>query len=143
MDNEALMGLIQLYLLKKKGLIREINSFSLEYQRHQQNNHRTLSYRNRLILCLLILGDVPININCRCVWSYLKNNRWWTEIVPSMTEQQFKNNFRLNRTTFNELVRQIGPSLQKDDTSFRPAVPVDKRIACALYLIGLTNSFYG
>jgi hypothetical protein len=59
-------------MLKKKRLLRGINNFRLEHQHHQQNNHCTLSYRNRLISCLLIVGNVPINTNRRCVWSYKK-----------------------------------------------------------------------
>ena len=142
MNTKALMGLMQLYLLKKKRLDREINYFRSESQRHQQNNHRALSYRNRLILWLLKLFNVSININRRCIWSYMKNSRWWSEIVPSMTERQFKEYFRLNRMTFYGLVRQIGPHLRKENTTFRVAVPVEKKVACALYLIGLTDSFY-
>ena len=142
MNTKALMGLMQLYLLKKKRLDREINYFRRESQRHQQNNHRALPYQNRLILWLLMLFNVSININRRWIWSYMKDSRWWSEIVPSMTEQQFKENFRLNRTTFYELVRQIGQHLRKESTTFRVAVPVEKNVACALYLIGLTNSFY-
>jgi len=141
MDDKTLLGLVQLYLLKKKRLLREINNFSLEFYRHRQNNHRALSYRNRLILCLLILSNASLNLNRRCVWSFMKNSRWWSEIVPSMTDQRFKENFRLNRTTFYELVREIGPHLQKNDTIFRPAVPVDKKVACALYLIGSISFF--
>ena len=110
MNTKALMGLMQLYLLKKKRLDCEINYFRRESQRHQQNNHR-LCYRNRLILCFLMLFNVSININRRCIWSYMKNSRWWSEILPSMTERQFKENFRSNRMTFYELVRQIGPHL--------------------------------
>ncbi|CAF0959072.1 unnamed protein product [Adineta ricciae] len=55
-----------------------------------------------------------------------------------MTDSQFKENFRLNRTTYNELIRQIGPHLQREDTTFRLAIPVEKRVACALYLLGST-----
>ncbi|CAF3068258.1 unnamed protein product [Rotaria sp. Silwood2] len=56
-----------------------------------------------------------------------------------MTEKQFKDNFRIQRSTFTQLINQIGPYLKKEDTILRAAIPVDKRIACALYLLGTTS----
>ena len=83
--------------------------------------------------------DDPIHVNPRQIWSYKTSNRWWSEIVPTMTEQQFKNNFRLNRSTFSALLRCIGPYLQKMDTQLREAIPVEKRVALALYSLGSTS----
>ncbi|CAF4211088.1 unnamed protein product, partial [Rotaria sordida] len=56
-----------------------------------------------------------------------------------MTEKQFKDNFRTQRSTFAQLVNQIGIYLKKKDTVLRLAIPVDKRVACALYLLGTTG----
>ncbi|CAF2774815.1 unnamed protein product [Rotaria sp. Silwood2] len=64
--------------------------------------------------------------------------RWWTEIVPLMTDIQFKENFRIKRSTFDDLVRIVGPHISKQDTNYRAAIPVQKRIACALYILGST-----
>ena len=53
-----------------------------------------------------------------------------------MTNKEFKSNFRLERSTYFELLQQIAPHLQKSDTKLRISVPVDKVVCCALYLIG-------
>ncbi|CAF3621400.1 unnamed protein product, partial [Rotaria sp. Silwood2] len=45
----------------------------------------------------------------------------------------------IQRSTFTQLINQIGPYLKKEDTILRAAIPVDKRIACALYLLGTTS----
>ena len=58
------------------------------------------------------------------------------DIVPRTTNKQFKENFRIERSTFLELVQQIGPHLQKNDTALRVAIPVEQRIALSLYSLG-------
>ncbi len=56
-----------------------------------------------------------------------------------MTEKQFKDNFRVERSTFFEIINQTRPYLSKSDTNYRAAVPVEKRVACALYALGSTS----
>ena len=54
----------------------------------------------------------------------------------SNTNKQLKGNFRVERSTFLELIQQIGPYLQKNDTALRVAIPVEQRMALSLYLLG-------
>jgi hypothetical protein len=56
-----------------------------------------------------------------------------------ITDKQFKNNFRRKGSTFSALVHQVGPYLHKNDTNYRAAVLVDKRVACTLYVLGSSN----
>lgn len=56
-----------------------------------------------------------------------------------MTPKQFKDNFRVERSTCLMLLQQMGPHLRKDDTNFRLAVPVEKRLCCALYALGSSS----
>ena len=50
-----------------------------------------------------------------------------------------KNNFRIERSTFRSLLKTIGSHLQKLDTNYRKSIPVDRRIACALYSLGSSS----
>jgi hypothetical protein len=127
------------YLSKKKRYNREITNIRLECQRLHQKYHRISTVRTKLITCLLMLIDDPLCTNRRITWSHSKNDKWWTEIVPDMTERQFKDNFRLQRSTFSALIYHIGPYIQKKDTILRPSIPVQKRIAVALYALGSTS----
>ena len=49
-----------------------------------------------------------------------------------MTEDIFKENFRMKRKTFFYIVSRIGSDMKTNDTTFRLAIPVEKKIAIAL-----------
>ncbi|CAF0853809.1 unnamed protein product [Rotaria sordida] len=110
----------------------------IEYEHQKRKQRRALLCRNMFIYYLHFLIDQSINIYPRTIWSYSKSGYWWSNIVPMMNDKQFKNNFRIQRSTFKEILDQVGPYLKKKDTVLRPAIPVDKRLACALYLLGST-----
>jgi hypothetical protein len=56
-----------------------------------------------------------------------------------MSDKQFKENFRVERSTFLSLINQIGPFLEKLNTNYRTSIPVKQRIACALYTLGSSS----
>ncbi|CAF3550803.1 unnamed protein product [Rotaria socialis] len=85
---------------------------------------------------LMMLLDNSIEPSRRMVWSRDKSLEWWTEIVPKMDDKQFKENFRLERSTVSLLIKHVGPLLKKNETQLRSAIPVEKRICCALYNLG-------
>ena len=47
--------------------------------------------------------------------------------------------FAFSSPTFAQLIKQVGPHLRRNDTTLRRAVPVEKRIACAIYALGSTS----
>ncbi|CAF0950124.1 unnamed protein product [Rotaria sordida] len=55
------------------------------------------------------------------------------------SRSEVKENFRIQRSTFGELVRLVGPHVFKNDTNYRAAIPVEKRIACVLYALGSSS----
>ena len=57
----------------------------------------------------------------------------------TMDNRQFKENVRLGQSTFEQLVEQVRPHMQRADTILRSAIPVEKRIACALYAVRSTS----
>jgi hypothetical protein len=134
-----ILTLYQFHLIKQRRLNREITNLRFEYHRLQRLREKSLRKRNQLLTHLLLMIDDAIYLNPRVCWSYSKSHHWWSVIVPSMNERQFKENFRLQRSTFKDLVQQVGPLLQRSDTHLRSAIPVDKRIACALYSLGSTS----
>jgi hypothetical protein len=64
----------------------------------------------------------------------------WEVSVPLFSEETFQQKFRLTRSTFNMLVKELSPILQKQDTNFRAAIPVSKRIGIALYYLKSNSS---
>lgn len=61
-----------------------------------------------------------------------KNPGFWEEVVPTLTDKQFKDHFRVNRSTFNTILSYVKEHMQTLDTNFKQAVAVDKKVAIAL-----------
>ena len=50
-------------------------------------------------------------------------------------EEEWRENFRMSRETFQVLCAELHPYIFKNDTRFRNVVPVDKQIAATLYYL--------
>lgn len=67
-------------------------------------------------------------------WTTTPSTDWWERVV--MTEFQpcdWLDKFRMSRETFFYLCDKLRPRLARQDTSFRLALPVEKRVAVALW----------
>ena len=53
----------------------------------------------------------------------------------------WKDHFRVNLDSFRELCRVLQPFLAKRDTRFREAIPIEKRVAIALWRLGTGESY--
>ena len=56
-------------------------------------------------------------------------------------EQHWRSDFRMSLDTFRDIVRVVQPALGKRDTQFRRAIPIEKRVAIALWRLSTGNSF--
>ena len=101
--------------------------------------HLKRSRRKRLILLQIALRKT------RCVrraWSWPRNQFWFETLLNgNFVEEWCKENFRISRRTFEYIVRLVGPDLAKKDTRLRECIPVNKRVAVALWR--LVASAYG
>ncbi len=59
----------------------------------------------------------------------------------SFSEDDWMNNFRMTKRTFNYLCEELHPFLHREDTNLRKAISVRKRVAVALWRLA-TNSDY-
>ncbi|KAM9708355.1 uncharacterized protein ACNS7B_000699 isoform 2-T2 [Menidia menidia] len=84
---------------------------------------------------MMIAGGIRSNIGIRTrPWTTTPRTDWWERIV--MTEFQpsdWLDKFRMSRETFFYLCDKLRPRLARQDTSFRLALPVEKRVAVALW----------
>lgn len=67
-------------------------------------------------------------------WTTTTSTDWWERVV--MTEFQpsdWLDKFRMSKETFFYLCDKVRPRLARQDTSFRLALPVEKRVAVALW----------
>ena len=56
-------------------------------------------------------------------------------------DQEWLRNFRMRKTTFQELCTWLAPALQRQDTHLRPAIPLEKRVAIALWKLATPDSY--
>ncbi|XP_034487551.1 protein ANTAGONIST OF LIKE HETEROCHROMATIN PROTEIN 1-like [Drosophila innubila] len=64
----------------------------------------------------------------------------WKKDVPKNDYHFFKESFRMERSTFDMLVSRL-ETLNKKDTNFKNAIPLNKRTAIALYTLGSTAEY--
>ncbi|KAL7740206.1 hypothetical protein ACLKA6_003910 [Drosophila palustris] len=76
----------------------------------------------------------------RSVWMRKRFGVFWERDIPANDERFFKESFRMERPTFALLVSRLG-ILKKKDTNFRNAIPLEKRIAIALYTLGSSAEY--
>ena len=75
-------------------------------------------------------------------WCFPRNQFWFETLLSgSFVEEWWKENFRISRNTFRFIVRLVGPDLAKEDTNMRKALPVEKRIAVALWRLATGDTY--
>lgn len=82
---------------------------------------------------MIVGGGIRSNIRTR-PWTNIQSTDWWERVV--MTEFQpsdWLDKFRMSRETFFFLCDKLRPRLARQDTSFRLALPLEKRVAVALW----------
>lgn len=78
----------------------------------------------------------------REIWIFPKSGIWWNQIATKeWGDSKWKENFRMSKTTFDMIVLKLRPVLQKRRTRFRESVPVQKRVAVALWRLATGDEF--
>ncbi|XP_070854324.1 uncharacterized protein [Drosophila suzukii] len=76
----------------------------------------------------------------RSVWMLKRYGTLWENDIPENNDEFFKECFRMEKSTFLFLVDRLGV-LRKKDTNWRNAIPLEKRIAIALYILGSSAEY--
>ena len=83
----------------------------------------------------------PQTVTCG-VWSKPRSETWWDTVVERcFNDNDWIKNFRMSKTTFDFMWNELYPFLHREDTCFRQAISVRKRVAVALWRMA-TNSDY-
>ncbi|KAH9368501.1 hypothetical protein HPB48_020784 [Haemaphysalis longicornis] len=75
---------------------------------------------------------VALSPRPRSVWTLWRPPSWYDTTVPTLSDQDFKGNFRVTRSTFAYIVSSCS-SLAREDTNMRACIPLHKRVAISLY----------
>uniref|UniRef100_A0A8C1S5R1 DDE Tnp4 domain-containing protein n=1 Tax=Cyprinus carpio TaxID=7962 RepID=A0A8C1S5R1_CYPCA len=62
-------------------------------------------------------------------------------IVPGFTNTQWLENFRMSKETFVHLCNKLCPAMERRDTNFRVCVPLNKRVAIALWKLATGTEY--
>uniref|UniRef100_A0A3P8S776 DDE Tnp4 domain-containing protein n=1 Tax=Amphiprion percula TaxID=161767 RepID=A0A3P8S776_AMPPE len=103
--------------------------------RRRSHIQRRLRLRKKMFLRQIVRQRSPI------AWAHPQSCYWWDMIVPDFSEQQFVQNFRVSRESFQYIYDRTSEILAKKDTTYRLCVPVRKRIAIAIWKLA-TGSEY-
>ncbi|XP_029923749.1 putative nuclease HARBI1 [Myripristis murdjan] len=67
------------------------------------------------------------------VWFYPRSSDWWENTAAAFTDDQWLQHFRVSRKTFSYICTTLRPQLKRQDTTYRLCIPLQKRVALALY----------
>ena len=72
----------------------------------------------------------------------LREELWFDSMLNDQNfEQHWRSDFLMSQDTFRDIVRVVQPALEKRDTQFQRARPIEKRVAIALWRLSTDNSF--
>ena len=116
---------------KKSALFLRINSIKTYLQRKQ-------------VFAFMIrstLFEISIRSG-RSVWAYQREKLWFDSILNNQNfKQHWRSDFRMSQDIFRDIVRVVQPALKNRDTHFRRAIPIEKRVAIALWRLSTGNTF--
>ena len=92
----------------------------------------------------MITLQLPIPRSCS---AYDREEFWFRDLWENRFDESYhgggrwRGDFRMRSDSFNKLVHKLTPLLQKQDTVFGPAIPVEKRVAIGIWRLATGNSY--
>ena len=77
----------------------------------------------------------------RGMWEQKREETWFKDVLEDFCNGNWKKDFRMSGKSFRELVALRAPRISKNDTSFRKAIPVEKRVAIGLWRLATENVY--
>ena len=116
---------------KKRALLVNINSIKTYQQRKQ-----VFAFMMRSTLFEIIIR------RGRSVWAYQREELWFDSMLNDQNfEPHWRSDLRMSQDTFRDIVRVVQAALEKRDIQFRRAMPIEKRVAIALWRLWTGNLF--
>ncbi|XP_050803981.1 uncharacterized protein LOC127048306 [Gopherus flavomarginatus] len=75
-------------------------------------------------------------------WARETSTEWWDHIVMEVwDDEQWLQNFWMRKASFMGLCAELAPTLRRKDTRLRAALPVEKRVAIAIWKLATPDSY--
>lgn len=96
---------------------------------------------NYAVLCSNICLSVP-RPRERALWCKVRSRDWWDRVVMmEFTDEDWRENFRMGRAAFDRLCKIVEPHMSPDINCVRAPVPLQMRVAMALYKLGSCGEY--
>nr|XP_050023278.1 uncharacterized protein LOC126517568 isoform X1 [Dermacentor andersoni] len=69
----------------------------------------------------------------RPAWTFQRNERWFENTLPHLSDFHFKQALRVSPSTFRFLVESLACALNRVNTNMRQSISLEKRVAIGLY----------
>ena len=118
---------------RRRRSVRRFEMMKLERERRRREFLRRKE-RERLMYVMMI-AIVSCNLASeRVVWTLTRSSEWWEDVVcKSFTSEQWLENFRMSKGTFQYLCDKVRSMIEREDTRLRKAIPTEKRVAITLW----------
>ena len=142
-DNKPLILLLcVLFLLFLMKLRSTLRVFTLYTMRRFQNSIASAQTNVCFLLASLLVSQ---NLKAgRSVWELPIPQMWFEEMDSAnslYTDKDWREHFRMSRDTFDFICDLLRDELTKEDTSFRDAVPLRKRVATGIWRLANGSAF--
>ncbi|XP_006639987.2 uncharacterized protein [Lepisosteus oculatus] len=140
---QPLMFLLLYMLMKRRA---DINNASVQRRNEIQRRVRHRQYffqRQRRMLMMLVARSSRCTCSSRTrAWTNIQSTDWWERVVMNEFQpRDWLEKFRMSKDTFFYICTKLKPKLARQDTHFRLALPLEKRVAVALWRLA-TNVEY-
>jgi len=85
------------------------------------------------------LMAVLIGNSRRSIWALQREELWFQNMIDNILNEDFqkywKADFRMEGRTFSMIVELVRNNMEKRETQFRKAIPIEKRVGVALWIL--------
>lgn len=126
-----ILSLVLLLLGRSKRRIEEHRNFLAE---------STITMQRLLVPVLTYFS--ARDVSERRFWALPRPQGWFQTMLERRDlDSEWPKHFRVSRTTFMRIVEVVRPFMTTQDNRWRPAIPVEKKVAAALWRLATGNAF--
>ncbi|XP_071959857.1 uncharacterized protein [Antedon mediterranea] len=123
----------------------------MNLQRKRRANSRSRRRRrlalNRrqmgLVVEVLAAATLGANLVDRRIWvqNRAHGRLFWAANVEHYSDETFRSHFRMCRATFDRLAEQLRPLVERQDTTFRRAIPYRERVGIVIWWLATPTEY--
>ena len=129
------------FLRKKITKMKRYRNLALVNFMHYEKMKKLFTFMNLNQLFFL-------RITFRQIWALEWREFWFSNLWERRNDEkcitlrrQWKDDFRMSRQTFKSIVEVVRPRLQKQNTQLRNTIPIEKRVAVAIWRLATGDSY--